>query len=200
MTAPTDEEMDDDLDRRATELLYRMLGLEFVVHGPIEEIRDAMRRLSTPGAEWSAARTYFLTASDWAGDELEDVERLEPVELEDAWIGAAASIVAPYEFPDVEPLPADVLVHPDWLTIAVGLNRAGPGEVVDVAWLVELLEVDEATDPDARVEVVSALAVVCELWRALGVIDAQDRLTELGAWGVPVALLDAWESPDDEDG
>lgn len=37
------------------------------------------------------------------------------------------------------------------------------------------------------------------LWRQLGAIDRDDRLTELGWWGLPEALLLAWQ-PSAEDG
>jgi hypothetical protein len=199
MTMPSDGDMDFDVDQRATELLFMMLGPDFVVHGPDEAIRAVMRNLAGTDPAVVAAREYFLVASDWAGDELEEVESQDPVEVEDAWLGAAASIVAPYGRPVLDPLPADVLAHPDWLTIAVELDRSGPGTVVNVRSLIELLELDGSTVPAVKAQVGSVLGTVCELWRVLGVIDAEDRLTQLGAWGVPVALLDAWERPGEDD-
>lgn len=201
MTSPTDDEPGDEfeLHRRATELLFTMLGPDFVVHGPAEDIRDAMRRLATPGAVSPEALAYFQAVCHWESDEFEQLDRTAPIEVEDAWLDAAASIVAPYEAEDIENHPATALGHVEWLTIAVAVHRAGAGTVVNVEWLTDQLEIEDSAAPEFRADVEAACATVCRLWRALGVIDAEDRLTELGGWGVPIALLDAWETPPVED-
>jgi hypothetical protein len=199
MTMSSDE---DDLrrtNRKATELLFKVLGPDFITHAAVDEIADALGRLADEGQELSAARDYFRVAADWWSEDT-DVNDLSPIEAEDVWLGLAASIVAPLDEPDLDPLPARVLGHADWLTVGISVHRAGAGVVANPDVLVDWIETDDPIPPDVHAERLVALVEVCRLWRALGVIDSEDRLTPLGVWGVPIALLDAWEEPPDEVG
>jgi hypothetical protein len=49
-------------------------------------------------------------------------------------------------------------------------------------------------DPDDADLVELAFEVVLPTWAAVGAVDADRRLTELGAWGLPRALARAWGS------
>jgi hypothetical protein len=47
-------------------------------------------------------------------------------------------------------------------------------------------------DPDDADLVELAFEVVLPTWEAVGAVDADRRLTALGAWGLPRALARAW--------
>ena len=53
-------------------------------------------------------------------------------------------------------------------------------------------EVDGTVDPDDADLVELAFEVVVPTWEAVGAVDADRRLTALGAWGLPRALARAW--------
>jgi hypothetical protein len=52
--------------------------------------------------------------------------------------------------------------------------------------------VDGTVDPDDADLVELAFEVVLPTWEAVGAVDADRRLTALGAWGLPGALARAW--------
>jgi hypothetical protein len=101
--------------------------------------------------------------------------------------------------------------HFDWLAAISALIRGGPGtpaSEADIARYVSEYEPDsdaeedtgddsdaafgdfgEDIDPDA---VEGLFLHVTALWRVLGAIDDDDRLTALGWWGLPEALRRAW--------
>jgi hypothetical protein len=81
--------------------------------------------------------------------------------------------------------------------MVIELVRCGPGCLADPDTLVALaarcLEVDSAAaDPKAGPTMRHAFSAVVPVWEALGAIDAEAKLTPLGAWGIPRALARAW--------
>jgi hypothetical protein len=52
--------------------------------------------------------------------------------------------------------------------------------------------VDGTVNPDDADLVELAFEVVLSTWDAVGAVDADRRLTALGAWGLPWALARAW--------
>lgn len=121
---------------------------------------------------------------------------------------------------DLETLSAwAALQHPDWIALAVTLAREGPGTEVDIDRLASLIaefdfeasdddESDEAIvdevdavwfgddlgeDSDAALSISLGLYPVLRLWRQLGAVDHNDRLTQLGWWGIPESLDLAWQ-------
>lgn len=82
------------------------------------------------------------------------------------------------------------LALPDWLVLMSLLVREGAGTPFDAAgWLAERAGVDSGTDA-AVVE--AAVEVLGPLWRDLGLLDEELRLTEAGRWVLPHALLGIW--------
>jgi hypothetical protein len=67
--------------------------------------------------------------------------------------------------------------------VGISVHRAGAGVVANPDVLVDWIETDDPIPPDVHAEHLVALVEVCRLWRALGVIDSEDRLTPLGVWG-----------------
>ena len=62
----------------------------------------------------------------------------------------------------------------------------------------ELLDDDEEWLDDDAVAISAGLFTVVHLWKTLGAIDPEDRLTDLGWWGLPESLLRAWQPSDDQ--
>ncbi|MCW2819897.1 MAG: hypothetical protein JWR42_2684 [Marmoricola sp.] len=82
------------------------------------------------------------------------------------------------------------LTLPDLLVLMSLLVREGAGTPFDAAgWLAERTGVGSGTD-DAVVE--AAVEVLGPLWRELGLLDEELRLTEAGRWVLPHALLGIW--------
>jgi hypothetical protein len=84
----------------------------------------------------------------------------------------------------------------DWLGAVVGLVRGGVGANAEPAALVAAIndcpEVDGTVDPDDAELVELAFEVVLPTWETVGAVDADRRLTALGAWGLARALARAW--------
>jgi hypothetical protein len=103
----------------------------------------------------------------------------------DLWTAAAVAAVT------------DHLEADDWLATVLELVRAGPGTPAAPDRLVALsarcLDVDSAAaDPALAPTLVAAFEAVLPVWRSLGAVDAEDRVTALGVWGLPLALARAW--------
>lgn len=118
------------------------------------------------------------------------------------WVGQLAETISPAEEPEeheVEAVSAVMaLQHADWLGLALGAVRRGPGAVLDprrVQMDVDLLDdiEGEIEDREGHLGVLEmALLHLTPLWQDLGVLDEDDRLTGRGVWGLPRALHRAW--------
>jgi hypothetical protein len=104
------------------------------------------------------------------------------------------------------------LEHVDWLAAISALARGGPGtpaSAEDMARYVR--EYCEAGPPGApetggqagdlddedfdEMAIAELFSYVANLWNALGATDDAERLTPLGWWGLPEALLKVWAAP-----
>jgi hypothetical protein len=126
-----------------------------------------------------------------------------PLPADDAalWLAAAGALIAMREPSGLDPeLEAAVMALElaDWVGAVVGLVRGGAGAnaepVALVAAINERPEVDGTVDPDDADLVELAFEAVLPTWEAVGAVDADRRLTALGAWGLPRALVRAWDS------
>ena len=86
----------------------------------------------------------------------------------------------------------------DWATVTVALGRAGPGTPCTPEALVALMEELRQNPLDEADEVERCFETNLPLWRAAGVTDADDRLTEVGAWALPRAVCRALGTEFDE--
>lgn len=117
-------------------------------------------------------------------------------------LDALANTISPFEQPredEIESVSAVMaLLHADWLGLALGVVRRGPGSVLDPklvqADIERLEDVDgEIEDPEGHRAVLDmALLHLAPGWQALGVLDEDQRLTEPGVWGLPRALHRTW--------
>jgi hypothetical protein len=117
----------------------------------------------------------------------------------DLWRAATGALIAMRADSGLDPeLEAAVMTLElaDWVGAVLGLARAGVGASAEPAALVETIntcpEVEGTVDPEDADLVELAFEVVLPTWQATGVVDADRRLTALGAWGLPEALARAW--------
>ena len=145
-------------------------------------------------AEDRAAAAYLAERVPGLGDE---------VSPDDArWLDALTETISPSDLPDPEDIESAsavmALEHVDWLGLALGVRRRGPGSALDPAEvqrdIADLEDVDgEIEDPSGHLAVLeAALLHLGPQWRDLGVLDADDRLTARGVWGLPRALHGTW--------
>lgn len=188
----------EEADRQAAEVLREACPIELASGAPRAKLERAAAELreGLAGTRWPF--DYFLRACGWSEGDL-------PQRDVDLWISALASSISPPNDPgiDVEQASAvAALLHADWLGLVVGLVRRGAGAefspeaaMRDIDTLPELE--GDIEDPDGHLAVLStAVTTLAPLWRCLGVLDDDDRLTELGRWGLPNALLVTWSVPD----
>ncbi len=159
---------------------------------PLIELAEeaAALRRGVDASQWNVQ--YFDVACGWRG--------APPADDEQAWLQALASTISPSEDPGTpaeEQAAVFSLQHADWLGAVVGLVRRGVGAEFDAElWstdITALPEIEDETDaPDDADSFVIPVEVLAPLWQALGVLDEGRRLTPLGRWGLPRALLSTW--------
>ena len=150
--------------------------------GPLSTACAAARSGITAGAApWAdMAATAGLTSGHLApldAGALPDDEEL--------WLALATSVATR------PPEPASPLGVTEWLAAVAALTLWGPGTQADAESLAHLVsEADEK--PEDAGPMVAAFTPVVERWSALGAVDATERLTALGWWGLPEAQRRAW--------
>jgi len=139
-----------------------------------------------------------------------------PADDAELWLRLAAGIVAPAdELPDAPGsglLDADGLTedeqamvalcaldHYDWLAVSTALARGGPGTAASATALARYVSEYDPEEVDDQADAAAGMFLhVVALWRVLGAVDDEERLTPLGWWGIPTAVQLAWE-PDDQE-
>jgi hypothetical protein len=154
---------------------------------PDPELQAACRNLRTALRDVSRPAEMLRAGSGVDPDNLDsDDQRL--------WLRLAAGVVNPMYDPSagtsVDEISTIALDHEDWLAAVAALARGGPATPASATNLARFLE-DADDDGDIRVLAGWFLTVV-EQWRVLGALDDHERLTPLGWWGIPEALLQAW--------
>ena len=178
---------DPEDDAYAARVLQRALGEPVapdtaVVEGAAAKLRTAAAG-DTPLAQWLAAS-------------------LGPVDLDDddltVVLAALAAAVAPATLAPLDTAARMAVVDlewADWLGVAIGLGRGGPGTSIDPDHLVDLInrcpEVTSTIPKKDRPRIAWALAVCSETWTPLGLADG-GVITEGGVALLPAALRVAW--------
>jgi hypothetical protein len=129
-----------------------------------------------------------------------DVQHL-PQEDVDLWMTLAAGTISPRGT-----VPGDAsrawreLDEADWLGAILSLARNGPGSSTTpqdlLAAVVMCPETRGDIDPEHARGIALGFETIGPLWRALGIVGSVHEgrpLTPLGHWGLPLALLRAWE-------
>lgn len=188
-----------EADRQAAEVLREACPEQIESPAP-QDLKPAASLLRQGLADGRWPFDYFVNAMGGAQDAL-------PRDV-DLWVAALASTMSPPNDPgiDIEQQSAvAALMHADWLGMVVGLVRRGAGAEFsaeaaqrDIDTLPELE--GEVEDPDGQLSVLSmAVTTLTPYWQAIGVLDDDERLTGLGRWGLPNALLVTWSGPDATD-
>jgi hypothetical protein len=148
------------------------------------EVRAGIAAGSYP-LSWVARAAGFGTAPREADAEL--------------LLDCAAAVMAPREETGLDPEEESMLLSlelGDWAGAVIELVREGAGAFARPRDLVAAIdrcpEIDDATEADDIGLVETALSTAQLAWMALGLIDRDDRLTEVGAWVLPRALTRAW--------
>ncbi|MCA1695553.1 MAG: hypothetical protein LC749_12935 [Actinobacteria bacterium] len=154
---------------------------------PDSELRAACRSLRTALRTGARSVGVLRASSGVDPDSLDaDDRRL--------WLRLAAGVVNPvYEPSDgtaTDEIPGIALDYEDWLAAVSALARGGPATPASAMNLARFIQ-DADDEDDIRV-LAGWLRPVVEQWRVLGAVDEHDRLTPLGWWGIPEALLQAW--------
>ena len=159
---------------------------------PDAELKAACRVLRS--ALQRGGKTADLLAAgggvDPASLHSDDAELGDDAEL---WLSLAAGVVNPMNEPPESALEDELsmiaLDHEEWLEAVAALARGGPGTPASAEDLAEFV----AGPGDDDIEVLAGwFTTVVELWQLLGAVDDFERLTPLGWWGIPEALLQAW--------
>jgi hypothetical protein len=124
--------------------------------------------------------------------------RLPPDDCQ-LWIEAAGALIALENdagLPAREESLLMTLDHADLLGAVLGAVRAGVGSPAGPRHLTTHIdacpEVEGDVDEVGRRVIEAAFTVLVPVWQAVGALDAERRLTALGAWGLPRALAWAW--------
>lgn len=150
--------------------------------------------------EWQAVDR---AAADYLAERIPEVQDIGADGRGD-WLDEIAETISASEAPDddeVEVVSAVMaLQHADWLGLAMGVVRRGPGGVLDA----EVVQADidaledvegEIEDRDGHLAVLQlALLHLTPLWQDLGVLDGNGQFTERGVWGLPRALYRVWSA------
>lgn len=211
LTAPLPDgrvPMDELLDEADEDLFAEWDAAE---QAACDELRDILAEVGDrprPDAELAAACRSLrstLRHGGWPADLLRagggvDPNHLDPDDRQ-LWLQLAAGVVHPIDEPpdDVPPddLAATALDHDEWLWAVEALARGGPGTRASARDLARFTAGasdtgDDSTDADM---LASWFIPVVEQWQLLGALDDRERLTALGWWGLPEALIHAWSSP-----
>jgi hypothetical protein len=168
-----------------------------------DELRELLTELGErprPDAELRAACRVLRSTLQRGGrmaDLLAAGGGVDPSNLhsDDAelWLSLAAGVVNPADEPPESALDDELsmiaLDHEEWLEAVAALARGGPGTPASAENLAEFVA---GPDDDDIGVLAGWFTTVVELWQLLGALDDFERLTPLGWWGIPEALLQAW--------
>jgi hypothetical protein len=195
--------MDELLDEADDDFLAEWDAAEQAALDELQDVLVDVGERPRPDAELHAAcqglRTA-LTQGGWPASLLGASGGVDPnnLDCDDAqlWLQLAAGVVSPVEEPPedipVDLLSATALDHEEWLEAVTALARGGPGTPASAADLARFI-VD--ADDDDDIDVLQGwFMTVVEQWQMLGAVDDRERLTPLGWWGIPEALLQVWSS------
>jgi Plasmid pRiA4b ORF-3-like protein len=199
--------VEDDWDEQAEDeaFLAQWEQAEAEAIGVLRQALPPQARPPLPAGDLAAACRHLRAGLGRHHPAVETIRRAAaldpPLPADDAelWLAAAGALIAMREPSGLDPeLEAAVMALElaDWVGAVVGLVRGGVGANAEAAALVAAIndcqEVDGTVDPDDADLVELAFEVVLSTWDAVGAVDADRRLTALGAWGLPWSLARAW--------
>ncbi len=199
--------MNELLDEADEDLFAEWDAAEQAALDELEDILDEVGERPRPDAELEAASRSLRIALErggWPADLLRAGGGVDPrnLDLDDQqlWLRLATGVVNPVEEPPedipVEELSATALDHEEWLWAVEALARGGPGTPASADDLARFTA--GANDDGDDIDVLAGwFSPVVEQWQLLGALDDRERLTPLGWWGLPEALIQAWSTDTD---
>ena len=202
--------MNELLDEADDDFLAEWDAAEQAARSELRDILTEVGERPRPDGELLAACRSLrdaLRTGGWPADLLRAGSGVGPSELHEGenrlsddarlWLALAAGVVNPLgEPPEGIPddsLSATALEHDEWVAAVASLARGGCGTVASPGDLARFVAgADSGDDVDV---LASWFIPVVDQWQLLGALDEHERLTPLGWWGLPQALLQAW-SPD----
>jgi hypothetical protein len=185
----------DEAERDAVEVLRRALDRYRGQPPPADQLRDAA---TTVRARLQEEDDYSLgwvrQAAGLSGAQL-------PADDSELLILLAAATISPEEETGLEVEEEALLMSlelADWLGAIISIVRDGPRADASPRALVKgietcpELELEADLDVDDESHLNAAFWIVAVPWQILGIIDPDQRLTELGEWVLPRALARAW--------
>lgn len=209
LTAPLPDgrvPMNELLDEADEDLFAEWDAAEQAALDEFQDILAEVGERPRPDAELQAACGELRTAlkrGGWPADLLRAGGGVDPSDLDpddgQLWIQLAAGVVSPLDEPPedipVEDLSATALDHEEWLWAVEALVRGGPGTAASANDLARCTA--GANDDSEDIDVLAGwFSSVVAQWQFLGALDADERLTPLGWWGLPEALIHAWSTDD----
>lgn len=198
--------MDELLDEADDDFFAEWDTAEQAALNELKDILADVGERPRPDAELHAAcqglRTA-LTRGEWPAGLLGAGGGVDPNNLDSddgqLWLQLAAGVVSPMAEPP-EDIPVDLLTstaldHEEWLEAVAALARGGPGTPASAGDLARFVADADGEDDDDEddIDVLQGwFMTVVEQWHLLGAVDDDERLTPLGWWGIPEALLQVW--------
>ncbi len=195
--------MDELLDEADDDFFAEWDAAEQAALDELQDILTEVGERPRPDAELHAACQGLrsaLTRGGWPASLLGAGGGVNPSNLDSddgqLWLQLAAGVVSPVEEPPAD-IPVDLLSstaldHEEWLEAVAALARGGPGTPASAGDLARFV-VDADNDDDIDV-LQGWFMTVVEQWHLLGAVDDAERLTPLGWWGIPEALLQVWSN------
>ncbi|MCC7076488.1 MAG: hypothetical protein IT198_05130 [Acidimicrobiia bacterium] len=182
----------DEASLEAAMILVDALQGETGKPPPQPDLAEAAQAVRAGVASGIWPFDHIARANAWTDEPL-------PEDDGETVLWTAGSLLIMEEDPGLETDEASLVLtleFGDWVGAVLGLVRAGPGADASPAKLVDHIdicpEVEGGVDDADRPLVEAAFGVVAPSWEAAGVIDANRRLTPLGAWILPRMLTLAW--------
>lgn len=185
------------VDRQAALVLREALGEHRGVPIPVGEIAAVVPLIR----DGLAAGTYPF---DWIGRASGLGCGATPDDRAELILRCTAATISPLEETGLDPEEEAMLIsieHADWVGAIVSAVRAGPGADASPRALVAGIAACPEVEPgpgadfdDDAAHLQAAFWILAAPWRALGLVDGDERLTALGAWALPRSLARAWGS------
>ena len=200
--------MDELLDEADEDLFAEWDAAE---QAALDELRDILADVGgrpRPDRELAIACRNLriaLRRGGWPADLLRAGGGVDPNDLDSddqqLWLQLAAGVIRPVDDPPdeipLDDLSATALDHEEWLWAVEALARGGPGTSASAEDLARFTAgaSDNGDGSDDCDVLADWFRPVVQLWQLLGALDERERLTALGWWGLPEALIQAWSSP-----
>jgi hypothetical protein len=185
----------DEAEREAVEVLRHALEDHRGQTPPADQLAHAAATVRTrlqEGEDYSLG--WVRQAAGLSGAQL-------PSDDSELMIILGAATISPEEETGLDVEEEALLMSlelADWLGAIISVVRAGPGADASPGALVKGIEtcpeveLEEELGVDDESHLDAAFWIVAVPWQLLGIIDPDQRLTELGRWVLPRALARAW--------